>query len=463
MIHYGAVSRRRAVVVGALALSLLLLSGVWLLPWDYASTWQTAKGSVSGLRQPKGHAAAPNSRKHVDDYFEQVFSPALPAPYAYAALKEACDNAPRPEDDVYLKCGGMAAGLTSIVSQIKVCLKMAVDTGSSLVLPAMPLRDSTNLLDYNFLNGDAYITYDQWFDAHHLRKQMGLACPNIKIVHPDELDKTVPVKHHWEMSCAKAWGYEKFHSYFWAGRPFRHFFDDQYRQLKAKAAEEQPTKGEQPRTGITVVDIDSEFLLFKITDDPTRRDLRLWNDLSHLVRFREQQRQIVHRLLGKMTRPHYGVHFRVENDTIWSSLDNQLTVDLDALDRAWSMYGRSELQRPLVYLACGDQAQVEKFVAAGAGRGWEVTHKWRLAKDDPETTRMINELAFDFQGAVDMGVMVRSDFFMGITGSAFSSTIANQRDVTGRYRGSSFEVVDDEGARNHLFNDLDATEYACCL
>jgi hypothetical protein len=52
---------------------------------------------------------------------------------------------------------------------------------------------------------------------------------------------------------------------------------------------------------------------------------------------------------------------------------------------------------------------------------------------------------------------------MGVIGSAFSSTIANARDVTGRYRGSSFVVIDEGNARNHLFNDHDAGGYACCL
>ena len=76
---------------------------------------------------------------------------------------------------------------------------------------------------------------------------------------------------------------------------------------------------------------------------------------------------------------------------------------------------------------------------------------------------MIKDLAFDFQGAIDFGIMVKADFYIGITGSAFSSTVANARDSTGRYRGSSFDVFDDQGARNHLNNDGAASSYPCCL
>jgi hypothetical protein len=76
---------------------------------------------------------------------------------------------------------------------------------------------------------------------------------------------------------------------------------------------------------------------------------------------------------------------------------------------------------------------------------------------------MIKDLAFDFQGAVDFGVMARAEFYIGITGSAFSSTVANARDTTGRYRGSSFDVYEDDGARSHLNTDGAASNYPCCL
>jgi hypothetical protein len=395
-------------------------------------------------------------------YFDQVFSVDKPANYDFLALRQQCEHTKWPEDDVYLQCVGMAAGLTSIMSQVKVCLKMAVEAGTGIVLPSMPLRDSADLTDFSFLNDDAYMTYDKWFDAEHLIEQVGRACPRMKIVHPDQLDSpSVPVKNRWSIDLASAPGYQPFTSYFWTGRPFKTFFENQYAELE-RLALLAPDRNDSQK-GITVIKIGSQFLMFRITDDPTGQDLKLWNDLSHLIRFREAPRQIVNQLLSLISRPFYGVHFRVESDTIWSTLDNQLSVDLDALDRAWAKYGTPGAQKPFVYLACGDQKQVEKFVSAGKARNWEVTHKWQLAQSNADTLETINDLAFDFQGAVDMGIMIRSHFFLGIIGSAFSSTIGNVRDVTGRYRGSSFTVYDDENAKTHLFNDGDASSYACCL
>jgi len=369
---------------------------------------------------------------------------------------------PSEGEEIYLKCGSMSAGLTSIVSQVKVCLKMAVDTGSSLVLPAIPLRDSTDLTDFNFFNQDAYMTYDKWFDVDHLISNMAKACPKMKIIHPDQLDTSIPVKHTWNVEIGDAPGYHFPDSYFWVGRPFKTFFQEQFARRKAEF-EASPEGKKKGKEGITIVTIAAPFLLFRITDDPTRCDLALWNDLALLVRFREQPRQIIDRLLSHMERPFYGVHFRVEKDNIWTPLDVQLATDLDSLDAAWAKFGNPGAQKPLVYLACGDLEQVKIFETAGKERGWEVVHKWAVAEGNEETLGMIKELPFDFQGAVDFGVMVRSEFYIGITGSAFSNTVANARDVTGRYRGSSFDVYEDEGARNHLNIGGEASSYPCCL
>jgi hypothetical protein len=284
----------------------------------------------------------------------------------------------------------------------------------------------------------------------------------MKIIHPDQLDTSIPVKHTWNIEIGDVPGYHFPDSIFWVGRPFKTFFQAQL--AKRKAEFEASTNGkEEVKEGITIITIASPFLLFRITEDPTRQDLALWNDLGLLVRFKEQPRQIINRLLSHMKRPFYGVHFRVEKDNIWTPLDVQLATDLDALDAAWAKFGKPGAQKPLVYLACGDPEQVKIFEAAGKERGWEVVHKWAVAEGNEQTLGMIKALPFDFQGAVDFGVMVKSEFYIGIMGSAFSTSLANARDVTGRYRGSSLDIYDDEGARSHLNNEGAAGSYPCCL
>lgn len=412
---------------------------------------------------------------HVHTYFEQVFSVDKPPYYDFPALKAACERSEWKEEnkDVYLECSGIQAGMTSIISEVKVCFKMAIDAGVNMLLPSMPLRDSENLLNFNLLNDSAYMTYDQWFDQEHLLASMARACPRIKIKHPIEAaTESLPVANRWSMDIGTAPGFQMLLGYFWVGRPFKSWFEKELLRLRflanasRKSAAEEDTSGlarAAPEQGATIISIASQFLVFRVTDDPSGREVALWKDLSHLIRFREEPRVITNRILSHIDRAFWGVHFRVEKDNIWSSFENQLKVDLDALDQAWAQYGSPGKERPLIYLACGDEGQIEKFSEAGAQRGWTVTSKYGIAKDYPVTLKMIKELPFDFQGLVDLGVMLKSHFFIGITGSAFSSTVGNMRDPTGRYRGSSLLYPDDENARTHLFNDGDAPGYPCCL
>lgn len=356
-----------------------------------------------------------------------------------------------------------AAGMTSIISQVKVCFKLAVDAGVNLLLPAMPLRDSDDLTNFNFWNESAYRTYDAWFDQEHLLLSMARACPQMKIRHPDEAGTvSLPIAHKWDVDFSKAPGFRHLNGYFWVGRPFKAWFDFELGRLRFVDFNT-PKSEPEVQGGATIIGIASQFLLFRITDDATGRELALWNDLSRLIRFKEEPRIITNRILSHIDRPFYGVHFRAEKDSIWSSMENQLKVDLDALDKVWEKYGSFGQERPLVYLACGDPDQVDKFASAASERGWTVTSKYDLLRDYPVALKKLMDLPFDFQGAVDMGIMVKSHFFFGITGSAFSSTVANLRDETGRYRGSSLIYPDDDNARTHLFNDGDATHYPCCL
>lgn len=406
----------------------------------------------------------------VDNYFEQVFSAEKPDPLNLDALERLCARTEWTEGEVYLKCGAFSAGLTSIMSELKVCLKMAAEAGVSLILPVMPLRSSDNLKTFNFLNPEAYMGYEEWFDAEHLIERLPQACPKMKVVYPSQLDLTqsgdpekIPVKYNWNIDISKAPGYHLFNSYFWVGRPFKTFFNKALADLEVNAFINQDPNND--KTGVTVVELASYFLLFRVMDDPTREDLKVWNDLAHLNRFRPPIRSLVHQVLGKMNRPHYAVHFRAENDTIWSSPEHQMEVDLQGLDDAWKKFGSKQegAEKPLVYLACGDQAQIAMFEKAAEEKGWEVTHKYKLLKEDSGHYEALLSLPFDFQGGVDFGVMLKGEFFMGVGGSAFSSTVANMRDPSGRYRGSSLTWPNDEGARNHLFNDGDAAQYPCCL
>lgn len=450
---------------------LLLIWGFYLGSY-MDSGHSVASTSIFGFQSNKSPLSP-----HIQTFFDQAFSAETAPDYDFPGLKASCARAEWKQQnrDVYLQCGGMSAGMTSIISQVKVCFKMAVDAGVNMILPAMPLRDSDDLTQFNFWNSSAYMTYDDWFDQEHLLASIARVCPQMKIRHPDEVDTlSLPVTHHWDIDIASAPGFQHLNGYFWVGRPFKDWFDLELQRLRffdfmARKKEQedagqdiQQQQQQQPE-GATIIGIASQFLLFRVTDDATGRELALWNDLSHLIRFKETPRFVTNRVLSLLNRPYFGVHFRTEKDNIWSSFENQLQVDLDSLDKVWDRYASTYREKPLIYLACGDESQIERFSEAAVQRGWTVTSKYDILKDYPVALKRLTDMPFDFQGAVDMGIMMKSHFFLGITGSAFSCTVANLRDSTGRYRGSSIAYPEDGNARTHLSNDGDATHYPCCL
>jgi hypothetical protein len=189
-------SNRRFVIIGGLAAALVFVWSLRLLPWDHEGAWTSTKQTFAKLTSGQAALSSSGVLPHVDDYFEQVFSVGKPKQRDYPGIEDYCSSVDWKED-VYVDCIGIVAGMTSIISQVKVCLKMAIDSGSNLILPTIPLRDSKDLLEFNFLNQDAYMVYDQWFDVDHLRDVMARSCPKMKILHPKELDAAVPVKNKW--------------------------------------------------------------------------------------------------------------------------------------------------------------------------------------------------------------------------------------------------------------------------
>lgn len=515
----------------------------------------------------------------VEIYFDQTFSIRAPQhEYDFAALRRQCErttwktrhasssgdvassssSAPGTRAAVYLQCDGIYLGLTSVISQVKSCFRMAIDSGTGVILPKIPLRDANNLLSYNQGNPQAERSFGDWFDERHLIETMATACPALDIISPANAETMGLRKgdddRWWNIDVHAARFFRERDGYFWAGKPFGAFFDEQFAKAKAehekmakekaakekadqeKAAKEKAAKekaekekekeksqpqaepGSKPKAegelerrddsprGATssqswkweegrspvVVAMRADFELFNVANDPTGHDRHMWDDLGRALRFLLEPRTIVHQLLEQIgggqgtteLAPYFAVHFRGEGDNMWASADEQIRLDLDALDRAWEMYGNDsalaglaaaspggEVKRPPVYLACGDEGSLKAFVEAGKKRGWEITSKYALteAMTGTETHKAIEALPFDFQAIIDLGMLVHSYFFIGIMGSAFSYTTANLRDPLSRYRGSSFEVWDDGGARTHMFPNADRhgdttmEKYACCL
>ncbi|KAJ4385738.1 hypothetical protein N0V93_010168 [Gnomoniopsis smithogilvyi] len=460
-------------------------------------------GETDNHHHSPSQTASTKSSNPADIYFDKTFSLTPSSDYNFRALRKQCAHTKWLQENgngtVYLQCEGIYLGLTSVISQVKSCFKMAIEAGAGVILPNIPLRAANNLIAYNQGNHDAEKPFGAWFDEEHLVESMQEACPGLNIITPQDIEQgRVEVQNEWNIDIHSARYFRERDGYFWAGKPFDAFFEENLRRLREEHKSDESSRlegdGTDDREGlhnqlarsthsstdaVDLIGIRADFELFSVINDPTGHDRIFWNDLGRMLRFRSEPRKIVDEMLRQIgqDRPFFAVHFRGEGDNMWAAPEDQIRVDLDALDRAWETYEHDEGVRyeggakPLVYLACGDEESIQAFVAAGKDRGWNVTSKYALAKsmDTTETFDMIEELPFDFQAIIDLGLLVKSYFFIGIMGSAFSYTVANLRDPTTRYRGSSFEVWDDGGARTHMFpnndkyGDTTMEKYACCL
>lgn len=425
-------------------------------------------GPLSNPTIPQGSMPLSPS---VAELYDQVWSE-TPSPFAFEALKAQCARTTF-KRDVYLRCKPPYAGLTTIMSQVKVCLRLAVDTGSNLVMPTMARRDDTDLKEFNRENPDQHIPFGDWFDEPALIRRLGEACPELKIARLDETKlPAMEYSRAVHMNLGTAPYYNGVGNWAWPGRDWATWWNDEMARLISDNA-----TGEASAEGETViVDTLAPLSFFNIMNDVSGHSLKMWNEMNYLIRFKPLQRDILHQLVeslkgpdGKL-KPYYGVHFRTEGDSpdAWIKADVQIDRILEVADRAWTAFQHPASVKKVIYLACGDTARIAQFEQAANERGWQVIDKYRLSSQfssHHDLHAQLVALPFDYQGMIDLGLMMLSEFFIGLTNSAFSFSIAHARDPRGRYAGSTLQHFYDEQsriARTHLFDDGEGA-YPCCL
>ncbi|KAJ4421322.1 hypothetical protein N0V82_003833 [Gnomoniopsis sp. IMI 355080] len=349
---------------------------------------------------------SPSTRSSsADTYFDQTFSLTPTGDDDFRALRKQCSHTKWLKENgngtVYLQCEGIYLGLTSVISQVKSCFKMAIEAGAGVILPNIPLRAKNNLLAYNQGNHDAERPFGAWFDETHLVESMQGACPGLDMISPQDIEQgRVEVQNEWSIDIHSARFFRERDGYFWAGKPFDAFFEENLRRLREEHKNDQSRQddGADDREGVhnqltrsthsgteavDVIGIRADFELFSVINDPTGHDRIFWHDLGRMLRFRPEPRMIVDQMLQQIgeDKSFFAVHFRGEGDNMWAAPEEQIRVDLDALDQAWETYKHDEGvkyaggAKPLVYLACGDEESIQAFVAAGKERGWNVTSK----------------------------------------------------------------------------------------
>ena len=396
--------------------------------------------------------------------FEQSYAVSAPD-RTLSAISEVCSETEWSED-IYIQCQDMFAGLTSIMNEVKTCFRMAMDLGYHIVMPTIAIRDKETLTDFNRENDKSHLPYDQWFDQDYFIQRMRKACPQMKVASLKS-DKSVDLDLYQslEFDIATLPMYSGWGLYAWSG-------NDWTQTVKQNISASLTTH----QGGPVVVEIAARMAFYAVVYDSTGMDLRVWNELNYIIRPTLQARTVLGQVLDAMqsipgVKPYYGIHFRVEKDSAgpWTKSDAQILRIIETLEKAYTLYNHAGKMSKVAYVACGDQGEIEKLRNAALQAGWIITDKYTLAKSasstSPNLLQQIEDLPFDHQGMIDLGVLLLSEFFIGLTNSAFSYTIAHARSPTARYLGSSLMNYKDVQIRQqatHLFFEGEGA-YPCCL
>lgn len=137
-------------------------------------------------------------------------------------------------------------------------------------------------------------------------------------------------------------------------------------------------------------------------------------------------------LLFKLPTDFIGIHLRAEED--WGRESTGMIILDKLLERRLEHY-------PIIYVACGDEKQLKKFMNMAGEKGMKIATKWSVANEE-EKERM-KEMAFDQKGLVDFIILNHSKYYYGVGESSFSFEVGLNRHL--EYFGDiNYSGLDDD-------------------
>lgn len=351
------------------------------------------------------------------------------APFIGWPLARVCKEASWTPGLVFI-CDNNSGGIGNIRNFILTCVRYAIEAGASgLVMPQIRTRSVKDLAD---IMRD-YEGFDYFFDGDHFRTSLATHCPQITIYNNtmDIPNAKHPLQHHkiTPRNLGSRGGCDQTdlnrHGDLFGVR-FHEWLSENTARAKLP-----PVSLANPRTirlnwGVQwdwpVYRDGPEFVatyggLLKFRDDilklgkTTTAAMRKYAALSGQAKgSRGGEAGFV------------GFHLRTENDALqgWPDFSGQATA-----------YLRESSQRGFKagYLATGNATEASKFVAeANSKYQTRVGTKHDLLRDhQPEALKALEALSWDQQALVDYLVLLESDYFLGVSPSSFSITIALKR------------------------------------
>lgn len=408
--------RYTSIVVATLGICLLTAVSVLVL---IQTTYSTSPLDLltQNAQIPDRLLAVPSHNLSVD---HELFE--IEGPYDGGPLREKCDEIVW-QPGLYFDCSQNSGGIGNMRAFMLTCIRYAMESGASLVMPTIRKRDEKHRSD---LFTDRR-PFSYMFDQDHFTEAMEEYCPQMKLVNslhalPATLHKvehTIVPKGLANLGKHDGTGLDGVNRY--AGT-FRTDFDE----WLVVGAKHKPTINSP-----IIVNLKwPTFFEWPVTIDGAR----FANTFGRLLRFRADVRLLAATVLEEMARQFpetadevgahkllnfTGVHLRADSDALswWPN-------EQDQVDDA--MHQIAGHEQRFVYLATGTTSSFLHMQDRAATELNATT----LSKDtllSESGTQLLEALEWDQRGLVDYLVLLRSAWFAGMSASSFSMNVAARR------------------------------------
>ncbi|KAH8602693.1 hypothetical protein B0O99DRAFT_531841 [Bisporella sp. PMI_857] len=348
-----------------------------------------------------------------DDFVAAAVESAIENDFDDSPIRELCD-ATVWDRSVVFYCHGVIGGVGNIKQELLHCLRYAIDAGAGLILPVINLRSHNDLS--NLENGTAPVDY--LFDQNLFLNRLGNACPRMPVYKDlDDLKTVGPVTETKLIHVGKL--------PHWPGFP-------------TLSARQRIEELRAPVGQISLVPFERIWRHFPVCRD----GVDFADNFANLLPLREDVYRLAATVLYELSARYrlsinpytptsapfaqtfMGIHLRTASDILpyWLGYTDQAAY---YISRIRSSSYLSSL--PVIYVASGNATSIRDFStelqSLPAPRP-VITKQDLLSGDD---LAELQSLTWDQQALVDLLVLKRSAFFMGMADSSFAWMISNGR------------------------------------
>ncbi|KAI1875127.1 uncharacterized protein JN550_002556 [Neoarthrinium moseri] len=306
-------------------------------------------------------------------------------------------------DDKTSFCGG----LTNARNRIQTCLRLAIDAGASVIIPAVTARAEDDLLNTN----DHAVCPDEWWDTEKLQVTLKTQCPHLKTQFCDT-------------KLASATRLQPDYRHYLAGGhtngTFRALAES---TLKSNNIQQGNISAKKP----VIIEFGDTYIAWDYARSEETASIR--KDLFKTLKYNSTLLALGQEILKspELKKENFiGVHLRGEGDwpAGFGSATDQMRRYVEAIE---DIRGSTPDKVRSVYVSCGDRKAIQTFREMLEPLNYLVHDKWTLLASQSEKLATVESLGFDQKGIVEYEVLVNAKFWMGISMSSMSSLIAYAR------------------------------------